>query len=133
MFWRSWPFFYRLLKFPDELPDSGKVLQLVWIVGVELGRKLVDENALDRLRNDLGDFTASVGRRKSGRTMKSRTTASIDDAIARGIEAVRQLDAIVRNKFASNQPVLTAWEQARTVSRPARTTTAQKAAVAASA
>jgi hypothetical protein len=90
-------------------------------------------DALDRLRNDLADFTASVGRRKSGRTMKSRTTASIDDAIARGIEAVRQLDAIVRNKFATNAPVLTAWEQARTVSRPARTTTAQKAAVAASA
>lgn len=88
-------------------------------------------DALDRLRNDLGDFTASVGRRKSGRTMKSRTTASIDDAIARGIEAVRQLDAIVRNKFATNAPLLTAWEQARTVSRPVRTTTARPETAAA--
>jgi hypothetical protein len=77
-------------------------------------------DALDRLRRELAEYTSFVGKRKTGRSSKTLTTASIDDAIGRGLETVRQLDAIVRNKFEKNQPVLTEWERARTVPRAQR-------------
>ena len=44
----------------------------------------------------------------------------IDEAIARGVEIVRRLDAIVRTKYANNPMVLAEWTRAKHVERGPR-------------
>ncbi len=56
---------------------------------------------------------ASKGARKSAGT-------SIDEAIGRGLDAVRRLDPIIRNKFANEPAVLSEWEGARHIRRGPR-------------
>jgi hypothetical protein len=46
--------------------------------------------------------------------------AAIDDAIDRGIEVVRKLDAIMKNKYANNASVLAEWTSASHTERAPR-------------
>jgi hypothetical protein len=46
------------------------------------------------------------------RDARISATESIDAAIDRGIESVRQLDALVRNKFRDDSATLAAWTSA---------------------
>jgi hypothetical protein len=46
--------------------------------------------------------------------------ASIDGAIDRGIDALRQLDPIVRNKLHNNPALLAAWLSAKRIERAPR-------------
>jgi len=47
-------------------------------------------------------------------------TAAIDVEVERGMNAVRELDPIVRNKFASDAATLAAWSSATHVERNPR-------------
>lgn len=69
------------------------------------------ENAIDRQSNAVGDHIAA--------------RAALDDAIGRGVDAVRKLGAIVKNKYGERPAVLAEWtsvshtERSRRRSAPA--------------
>jgi hypothetical protein len=48
------------------------------------------------------------------------SSAALDDAFSRGIDVVRNLDAIVRNKYANKPAVLAEWTSASHTERAPR-------------
>lgn len=76
---------------------------------------------LEDLKADIADLERAMGGQNTGRDVQVTATASIDQTVERGMDAVRRLDAIVRNKFRDDQATLAAWAHARHVERAART------------
>jgi hypothetical protein len=62
------------------------------------------------MEESMSDQASSVGDHVSA-------SAAIDEAIGRGMDLLRKLDAIVRNKYANNAPVLAEWTSASHIER----------------
>lgn len=62
----------------------------------------------------------AMGDQNTTRSVHISATASVESLIERGMNAVRKLDAIVRNKFRDDPSTLAAWESARHVESPSR-------------
>lgn len=75
---------------------------------------------LEDLQMDIADLERAIGSQNTGRGAHVTATASIDAAVERGMNAVRKLDAIVRNKFRNDPATLAAWESARHIERAGR-------------
>jgi hypothetical protein len=69
----------------------------------------------------IADLEQAIGGQNTGRNAHVSATASIETVIERGMNAVRKLDAIVRNKFHDDPATLAAWESARHVESSSRT------------
>jgi hypothetical protein len=67
---------------------------------------------LEDLRADIVAFEQALERRNAAVVTASHTQKTLTMAIARGIEAVRMLDVIVRNRFWNDDLALTAWSRA---------------------
>ena len=93
----------------DALPLKAEFIRY------ELPESFIEDlnAAIAALENAIGGQNASKGAGKSA-------GASIDGAIERGLEAVRRLDPIIRNKFADEPAVLSEWEGARRIRRGPR-------------
>lgn len=68
---------------------------------------------LEDLAADIASFESATSGQNSGLENQVSATAAIDEAIERGMKAVRQLDSVMRNKFRGDAPTLAAWERAR--------------------
>ncbi|HEX8176358.1 MAG TPA: hypothetical protein VF543_14685 [Pyrinomonadaceae bacterium] len=78
---------------------------------------------LDNLNMAITEFEQAVNKQNLGKEMHVAATTAIDEALERAINIVRQLNAIVRNKYADNTPTLAVWESARHIQRsPQRAT-----------
>jgi hypothetical protein len=75
---------------------------------------------LEDLNADIAALEAAIVNQASGRGSHVSARAAIDDAIERADEVVRKLDAIVKNKYANNAPVLAAWLSASHTERAPR-------------
>ena len=75
---------------------------------------------LEDLQADIDALEAAISKQGSGVGSHVAAGAAIDDAIGRGTETVRKLDAIVRNKYANNPPVLAEWSSASHTERNPR-------------
>jgi hypothetical protein len=75
---------------------------------------------LEDLRADIDALEAAISRQASGVGSHVAAGAAIDDAIDRGAETVRNLDALVRNKYANNPAVLAEWTSASHTERNPR-------------
>jgi hypothetical protein len=75
---------------------------------------------IEDLKDDIADLEHAMGGQNTGRDAHVTATASIETVIERGMNAVRKLDAIVRNKFRNDPATLAAWESARHVERITR-------------
>jgi|SRR5215471_13975155 len=64
---------------------------------------------LDQLQSDIDAMEAAISFQGSGVSNHVAAGAAIDDTISRGIDIVRKLDAIVRNRHADNPAVLAEW------------------------
>ena len=62
----------------------------------------------------------AITRKAQGAGSQVAATAAIDAQIERGMDAVRQLDAVMRNTFTTNPAALAAWVSASHVERPPR-------------
>ena len=82
---------------------------------------------LDQLNAKIEAFEQAIDRQQRSRRSRISSTSGLDDAVERGVNKVRQLDAIVRNKFRDDAATLAAWESARHTERTrvAPTTTTQ--------
>ena len=76
---------------------------------------------VEDLKDDIADLERAMGGQNTGLDAQVAATASIDQTVERGMNAVRRLDAIVRNKFRDDPATLAAWAHARHVERAART------------
>lgn len=79
---------------------------------------------LSELRADIAAFEAAIAGRNAAAATVLNSNTSIDEAVGRGIEAVRQLDVYVRNRFRDNTGLLTAWTRASHVGKAYRTRSA---------
>ncbi|HEX8559687.1 MAG TPA: hypothetical protein VF668_16430 [Pyrinomonadaceae bacterium] len=70
---------------------------------------------LEDFRQDIADLERAMGQQDTGRGAHVSATATVESAAERGMNAVRRLDAIVRNKFRDDPAARAAWESARHV------------------
>jgi hypothetical protein len=72
------------------------------------------------LNEDIADLEEAIAKQSGGVDSHVTSAVGIDEAIARGMEIVRRLDAIVRTKYANNPMVLAEWIRAKHVERGPR-------------
>lgn len=75
---------------------------------------------LARLNNSIEAFQQTIDSQQRSRRSRASATAGLDDAIERGVNKVRQLDSVVRNKFDDNPSHLADWESASHTERTPR-------------
>jgi hypothetical protein len=86
----------------------------------EFLRREVQERVFQSLAANIAAYEAAITERNTAREERVAATASIDAAIEIGLNALRQLDPIVRNKLHNNTATLAAWLSAKRVERAPR-------------
>jgi hypothetical protein len=82
---------------------------------------------LEDLQADIDLMEEAIERKAQGEGSQVAATAAIDREIELGMNAVRQLDPVMRNKFANDPATLAAWLSASHVERPPRRSTQSSA------
>lgn len=72
---------------------------------------------LEDLNDDIKAFEQAITGQNLSADTHVAATQAIDEAVDRGLNTVRQLDAIVRNKFTNDPATLAAWLSASHVER----------------
>lgn len=75
---------------------------------------------LEDLAADIADFQAASQSQNTGMENQVTATAAVDTTREQGMNAVRQLDAVVRNRHRNDSAALAAWERARHIERATR-------------
>jgi hypothetical protein len=86
----------------------------------EFARRGLPDTFLDDLNSDIEEFEQVNNQQIQKREAQVAATAAIDDALERGINVVRELDAIMRNRFAGDPASLAAWLSAGHTERAPR-------------
>lgn len=86
----------------------------------EFIRRGLPDNFLDELLSDVAEFEQAVNQKMQAREAQVAATAGIDDAIERGVDILRELDAIMRNKYANDPVSMAAWLSASHTERSPR-------------
>ena len=86
----------------------------------EFVRRELPADFLDELNVTIKLFEKAVIDKNIGTENRVSARAAIDEAIVEGMNAVRQLDAIVKNKFINDPAKLAAWESAKHTERAPR-------------
>lgn len=89
----------------------------------EFIRRGLPDDFLEDLAADIAEFEQAINLKIQKRGAQVSATAAIDDALQRGMDIVRELDAIMRNKYASDPPSLAAWLSASHTERASRRST----------
>ena len=79
------------------------------------------DDFLEQLDDLIEEFRRGMNKQETGRGNRLMATAAIEDTLEEAIDAVRDLNAIVRNTFADDPVLLAAWTSARHVRRLPRT------------
>lgn len=77
-------------------------------------------NFLEDLQADIDAMEAAISDQSSGVGDAVAAGAAIDDTVSSGVDIVRKLDAIVRNKYANNPAALAEWTSASHTERAPR-------------
>jgi hypothetical protein len=93
----------------------------------EFTRRGLPDDFLEDLNSDIEEFEQINNQQIQKRESRVAATAAIDDALERGINIVRELDAIMRNQFANDPASLAAWLSASHTERSPRHTPATPA------
>lgn len=75
---------------------------------------------LDNLSADISALETAINNHSNGVEGHVSAGAGIDEAIDRGIETVRRLDVVVRNRYSNNVTVLAEWTSASHTQREPR-------------
>lgn len=79
---------------------------------------------IEHLNADATEFEAAISERNTAAEHVSSASNAIETGIARGMEAVMQLDAILKNRYRNDAGNLNAWLRASHVERIGRATAA---------
>jgi hypothetical protein len=94
----------------------------------EFIRRGLPENFLEDLNESIEAFEQSINDRAQKKGAHVAATVRLDEATERGINDLRELDAIVRNVFRNNPAVLAEWASASHTERAPRRANADKTA-----
>jgi hypothetical protein len=83
---------------------------------------------LDHLHETIADMEQAISERNHHREGRVSSTAALGEVIARGIKQVKQLNAVVRNKYRDDAAKLAGWTSANHVEQPSRHKAAPPAA-----
>ena len=83
-------------------------------------REEMPADFLDQLGTTITNLEAAIGQANSARGSKVSAHEEQGDHIAEAMSILRQLDVVIRNKFAGNRGVLAEWTSASHVERPSR-------------
>jgi hypothetical protein len=86
----------------------------------EFLRREVPERVLQDLESDIAAYQTALTGQNTGREESVTAGVSIDEAVGRGLNALRELDPIVRNKLHDNPALLAAWLSAKRTERATR-------------
>ncbi len=86
----------------------------------EFLRREVQARVFQDLAANINAYEAALTEQNTAKEKRVTATASIDAAIERGTDTLRQLDPIVRNKLHNNPATLAAWLSAKRVERAPR-------------
>ncbi|HEX8887882.1 MAG TPA: hypothetical protein VF779_01815 [Pyrinomonadaceae bacterium] len=93
----------------------------------EFIRRGLPDDFLEDLAADIEDFEQAINQKIQKHEAQVAATAAIDDVVERGVNIVRELHAIMLNKYAGDAATLAAWLSAsrteRRARRPSTTTT----------
>jgi hypothetical protein len=78
------------------------------------------DDFLAELEADINELEQAISAKHHNTESHVSATAAIDSALERGLNALRKLDAIVRNKFHNDPAILAAWESASHAQHHAR-------------
>lgn len=76
---------------------------------------------LDDLLADIAALERAIDSQQRSKRERASATAGLDDAVERGVTKVRQLDAVIRNRFRDELTRIAEWEAARHTERTPRT------------
>ena len=86
----------------------------------EFIRRGMPADFMEDLAADITAMEQAIAQKVQGTESHVAATAAIDTEIERGMTAVRQLDPVIRNTFASDPATLAAWVSASHVERTPR-------------
>ena len=89
----------------------------------EFVRHEMPANFIEDLNASISQMEEAIRDQNASKRARKAAVAAIDEAMDRGIEAVRRLDPVVRNKFGARPNVLAEWESARHTQRAPRSQT----------
>lgn len=118
---------FRVPKMPNDvmlIATARAFLAAAEPLAATFQRYELPSDFLDRLRADIEGFEDAVRDRNLAADGSLQAGAVIDDGVARGMNAVRELDVIVRNRYRDDAATLEAWTRASHIGRPAVKTAA---------
>jgi hypothetical protein len=80
-----------------------------------------------KLERDVAEFEHAISETRRRREARAAATAAIEATLAEAMDAARELDTILKNKFAEDPASLKAWQRAARVRSPTRGGGASKA------
>ena len=83
----------------------------------EFIRNELPANFLDTLQASIANFEQAITDQNTNAEGRVAATRAIDDGTERGSALVKQLDAVVRNKYADDAATVAAWESASRTER----------------
>ena len=86
----------------------------------EFLRREVPEHVFEDLEANVAAYQSALTGQNTGKEERVTAAASIDGAVGRGLDALHQLDPIVRNKLHDNPALLAAWLSAKRTERATR-------------
>jgi hypothetical protein len=114
---------FRIPRNPDDhdlLITARGALAAAEPLKAEFLRREVQESVFEELEANVAAFETALTGQNTGQDESKTAGASIDAAIDRGMDALRQLDPIVRNKLHHNTALLAAWLSAKRIERAPR-------------
>ncbi len=104
----------------ELLTTARSALAAALPLKAEFLRREVPEHVFTDLENHIAAYAAAITGQNAGREERVTAAASIDAAIQHGLDLLRQLDPIVRNKLHNDPALLAAWLTAKRIERPNR-------------
>lgn len=89
-------------------------------LATELIKRGLSADFLADLQEDIDQLEEAITEKAQGKETHVEATAAIDDLVERGVNAVRELDPLMRNTFASDPAKLAGWLSASRVERSPR-------------
>ena len=119
-------------RMPRKANDQTVLVALMFAADAaplaeEFAKYELPANFLADLNADIAAFELVCGEQSSAQSSATDANETIDDLIATGLDIVRDLDAVVKNKYRNDALALSAWTRAGHVERPARTAVAAAA------
>jgi hypothetical protein len=86
----------------------------------EFLRREVPERVFQDIEANIAAYEAALTDQHTAKEARAAAGAAIDAAVKRGMDTLRQLDPIVRNKLQNDPATLAAWLRAKRIQRPTR-------------